>query len=379
MPVSTKSRTVQMIGSSCSGANGGAWSGATIAIGSPVRWKRYTARICRSPAGGRKCMPNGSASMSAAAGAARSVIRSSIRMGLPYFLGAGERVNTVWSREVERRPRKPRQTSRPGVDSGFHGLPSPPVFNGHQPLLHCRGSHARLQGRGVRHAICAVPRPAGGPQGHRAGLRPDLDLGGETRPVVRHSGLPRKGPAEADPVPVGAEGPRGHPRALGPSSPRGARVAVRRHEGPAGPQERRGAMGLRRDADPRPRPVARPRDAPRGIPAGHEQAPRHGRLDSRRTGLDPRAAEPGGLRDLRIDVPALHGRRERAGRVPAARRLGFAGSGPRVAGGLRIASTRSAKATSRWTPDAMSRTVALVAFSSFSPSNTAYRAPIAFA
>src|SRR3989449_5393137 len=83
MLVSTKSRTVQMSGSSCSGANGGASSGATIAIGSPVRWKRYTARICRSPAGGRKCVPNGSASMSAAPGAARSVIRSSIRMGLP--------------------------------------------------------------------------------------------------------------------------------------------------------------------------------------------------------------------------------------------------------------------------------------------------------
>src|SRR5438445_49194 len=61
MLVSTKSRTVQMIGSSCSGANGGAWSGATIAIGSPVRWKRYTARICRSPAA-RRGIPNASAS-----------------------------------------------------------------------------------------------------------------------------------------------------------------------------------------------------------------------------------------------------------------------------------------------------------------------------
>src|SRR5207244_2778317 len=193
------------------------------------------------------------------------------------------------------------------------------------------------------------------PQVRRAGLLSALRRGGETRAVVRNSGLPRKGPAEAYPVPVGAEGPRGHPRALGSSSPRGARVAVRRHEGPAGPQERRGAMGLRRDADPRPWPVAHPRDAPRGIPAGHEQAPRHGRLDSRRTGLDPRAAEPGGFRNLWIDVAARHGRRERAVRVPAACRLGFAGPGPRVTGGLRIASTRSAKATSRWTPDALSR------------------------
>src|SRR3989441_10995636 len=104
-------------------------------------------------------------------------------------------------------------------------------------------------------------------------------------------------------------------------------------------------MGLRRDADPRPWPVARPRDAPRGIPAGHEQTPRHGRLDSRRTGLDPRGAEPGGLRNLRLDVATPHGRRERAVRVPEARRLGFAGAGPRVTGGLRIPAARSAKAT----------------------------------
>src|SRR5947209_11906281 len=156
-------------------------------------------------------------------------------------------------------------------------------------------------------------------------------------------------------------------------------MAVRRHEGPAGPQERRGAVGVRGDADPRTWAVACPRDAPRGIPAGHEQAPRHGRLDSRRTGVDPRAAESGGLRHLRIDVAAPHRRRERPARVPEARRLGFPDSGPRATGGLRIASARSASATSRWTPDAMSRTVALATFSSFSPSNTAYRAPIAFA
>src|SRR3989442_15126389 len=130
-------------------------------------------------------------------------------------------------------------------------------------------------------------------------------------------------------------------------------------------------MGLRRNADPRPRPLARPPDAPRGIPARHEQAFRDGRLDSRRTGLGPRAAEPGGLRHLRLDVAPAHRRRERAGRVPEARRLGFPDSGSRVTGGLRIASARSAKATSRWTPDAMSRTVALAVFSSFSPSNTA--------
>src|SRR5437867_10626882 len=352
MLVSTKSRTVQMIGSSCSGANGGAWSGPTIAIGSPVRWKRYTARICRSSAVVRRCIPNGSASMSAAAGAARSVIRSSIRDISP--ITSREREGQYrWSREVEQGPPKPRQTSRPAVDSGFHGLPSSLVFDGHQPLLHRRGAYARLQGRGVRHAICAVSRPTGSAQGHRPGLRPNLDLGGETRHVVRHPRIPGKGPAEADPVPVGAEGPRGYPRALGPSGPRGARLAVRRHEGPTGPQERRGAMGLRGDADPRPWPVACPRDAPRGIPAGHEQTPRHGRVDSGRTGLDPRAAEPSGFRNLWIDVAARHGRRERAVRVPAACRLGLAGPGPRVTGGLRIASTRSPKATSRWTPDAM--------------------------
>src|SRR5436309_4512471 len=89
MLVSTKSRTVQMIGSSCSGANGGAWSGATIAIGSPVRWKTYTARICRSSAVVRRCIPNGKASISAAAGAARSVIRSSIRVGPSYHAEGG--------------------------------------------------------------------------------------------------------------------------------------------------------------------------------------------------------------------------------------------------------------------------------------------------
>src|SRR5207247_6731417 len=80
MLVSTKSRTVQMIGSSCSGANGGAWSGATIAIGSPVRWDRYTARICRFCVGARTCMPNGNASIAAAAGTRRRVTRSSIRV-----------------------------------------------------------------------------------------------------------------------------------------------------------------------------------------------------------------------------------------------------------------------------------------------------------
>src|SRR5437899_5568647 len=378
MLVSTKSRTVQMIGSSCSGANGGAWSGATIAIGSPVRWKRYTAGICRSSAAGR-CMPNGSASISAAAGAARSVIRSSIRMGLPTFSEGGRGSIPFGQRKLSRALVDRDKPQGPARIRGFHGLPSAPVFDGYQPLLHRRGSHARLQGRGVRHAIRAVPRPTGSPQGDRPRLRPDLDLGGETRDVVRHPGLPGKGPAEADPVPVGAEGPRGHARALGPSGPRGARLAVRGHEGPAGPQERRGAVGLRGDADPRTWAAACPRDAPRGIPAGHEEAPRHGRLDSRRTGLDPRAAEPGGLRYLRIDVAAPHGRRERAVRVPEARRLGFAGSGPPAAGGLRIASTSSASATSDSPHDAKSRTVALAAFSSFSPSNTAYRAPIAFA
>src|SRR5881296_2212530 len=103
-------------------------------------------------------------------------------------------------------------------------------------------------------------------------------------------------------------------------------------------------MGVRGNADPRTRPVARPRDAPRGIPAGHEQTPRHGRFDPRWTGLAPRAAEPRGLRDLRLDVAAPHRRRERAARVPEARRLGFADSGPRVTAGLRMASTRSAMA-----------------------------------
>src|SRR5437867_5229468 len=88
-------------------------------------------------------------------------------------------------------------------------------------------------------------------------------------------------------------------------------------------------------------------------------------------GGDRILGQPCRLRDLRLDVATPHRRRGRAVRVPEARRLGFADSGPRVTGGLRIASTRSAKATSRCTPDAMSRTAALPAFSSFSPSSTA--------
>src|SRR2546427_11779091 len=77
MLVSTKSRTVQMIGSSCSGANGGAWSGATIAIGSPGRWDRDTARISRFCVGARPCMPNGNESIAAEAGAEGRVTGSS--------------------------------------------------------------------------------------------------------------------------------------------------------------------------------------------------------------------------------------------------------------------------------------------------------------
>src|SRR6266705_6139276 len=135
-------------------------------------------------------------------------------------------------------------------------------------------------------------------KGVGAGLRPHADLGRQDRHLVRDPGLPRGGPSDPDVLPVGPERPRDRPGTLGPPSPRGARLAVRRHEGPTDPQERPGALGFRGDADARSRPVARPRDAPRGIPAGHEQAPRHGRCDPRRPRLDPRPTEPRGLRDL---------------------------------------------------------------------------------
>src|SRR2546428_7059401 len=100
-------------------------------------------------------------------------------------------------------------------------------------------------------------------------------------------------------------------------------------------------MGLRGDADPGPGTLARPRDAPRGVPAGHEQTPWAGRGDARGPRLDPRGTKPRGLRDLRIDVAAAHRRRGRARRVPAARRIGRADPGTRLTSIPRTAPTRS--------------------------------------
>src|SRR2546428_10338373 len=131
---------------------------------------------------------------------------------------------------------------------------------------------------------------------------PTLIWDGKTVTWSEIPDFPRGGPPDPDVLPVGPERPRGRIGELGPPGPRGARLAVRRHESPAGPARRSGALGVRRNADARPRAVARPRDAPRGVPTGHEQAPRNGRRDPRRPRLDPRSAEPRRLRDLRLDL-----------------------------------------------------------------------------
>src|SRR5256885_10857169 len=83
-------------------------------------------------------------------------------------------------------------------------------------------------------------------------------------------------------------------------------------------------MGVRGDADTGPGALARPRDAPGGVPRGHEQAPRDGRSDARRSGVDPRRAEPRGLRRLRFPLASLDGRREDPEGIPPSRELGVA-------------------------------------------------------
>src|SRR6266550_9128293 len=138
-------------------------------------------------------------------------------------------------------------------------------------------------------------------------------------------------------------------------------------------------MGVRGDADPGPGAVARPRDAPGGVPRRHEQAPRDGRGDARRSGLDARRAEPCGLRRVRFPLAPLDGRREDPEGIPPTRELGVADPEAQVNQTFRTASTRSSRATSRCAPVAISRTVARPAFSSRSPSRTAKRAPIALA
>src|SRR2546427_12249381 len=105
-------------------------------------------------------------------------------------------------------------------------------------------------------------------------------------------------------------------------------------------------MGVRGDADPCPRAVARPRDAPRGVPAGHEHTLWYGRGDARGPRLDPRGTKPRGLRNLRIDVAAAHRRRGRARRPPPARRLARAAPGARLRSLLRPAATGPRGATS---------------------------------
>src|SRR5207244_10888428 len=117
-------------------------------------------------------------------------------------------------------------------------------------------------------------------------------------------------------------------------------------------------MGVRGDADPSPGAVARPRDAPGGVPRRHEQAPRYGRSDARRSGLDPRRAEPRGLRRVRFPLAPLDGRREDPEGIPPARELGVADPEARVNQTFRTASTRSPRATSRSAPGAISRPAA---------------------
>src|SRR5438105_10650059 len=98
-------------------------------------------------------------------------------------------------------------------------------------------------------------------------------------------------------------------------------------------------MGVRGDADPSPRSMARPRDAPGGVPRGHEQAPRDGRSDARRSGVDPRRAEPRGLRRVRFPLAPLDGRREDPEGIPPSWELGVANPEARMNQIFRTAST----------------------------------------
>src|SRR5207249_8879090 len=189
------------------------------------------------------------------------------------------------------------------------------------------------------------------------------------------------GAAETEPnvLSVEQQGIAPDRRRVGPSGPRRTRVALRSDEDPAGPAERPRTMGVRGDADPGPRALACPGDAAGRVPRGHEEAPRDGRPDARGPGLAPRGTEPRRLRRLRLAVAPPDDRRGDPEGVPAARGLGLAGAGARLNQAFRRAATRSATAISRWTPFAISRSVARPCFNSRSPRMTAKRAPIAFA
>src|SRR5438094_4690410 len=258
-------------------------------------------------------------------------------------------------------------------------LPTCPLFDADQPLLHLRGPDARLQGRPVRHAVRPVPRQDGVDQSDRPGLCPDPGVGRQAGDVVRHPRFPRASEGEPDLLSVEQQGPARDRRRLGASGPRRTRVAVRRDENPAGPAERPRTMGVRGDADAGPRALACPGNAAGRVPRGHEQAPPDGRPDARRPGLAPRGAEPGRLRRLRLAVAPPDDRRGGPEGVPAARGLGVADPKARLNQASRTASTRSSIAISRWTPFAISRNVARPCFNSLSPRITTKRALIAFA
>src|SRR5438876_11247538 len=138
-------------------------------------------------------------------------------------------------------------------------------------------------------------------------------------------------------------------------------------------------MGIRGDADPSPGSMARPRDAPGRVPRRHEQAPGHGRSDARRSGVDPRRAEPRGLRRVRFPLAPIDGRREDPEGIPPARELRVADPDARVNQTFRTASARPSRATARCAPVAISLTAAWPAFLARSPSRTANWAPVAFA
>src|SRR6266571_386769 len=324
--VSTKVRTAPKTGPSWSAWMGGTKSEATVASGSPLRWNRYTAWTAWSAPRHRR--PMGKANIAIIAGTSR--IRKSATTN-PSVTEPGRGSIQFGQRrltQLELSNAATTSSSSP-VRSLRHGLPSAPVLHGHQPLLRRRGPHARVQGRRIRHALRPVPRQARAYQGDGPRLRAHADLGWQDRRVVRHPGLPRGAATQTDILPVGPEGPRGRARELGPPGPRGTGVAVRRDEDPARAEGRLRALGVRRDADTGPRTVARSRDAAGGVPTRYEQTPRVGRGDPPRPRLDPRGAEPRGLRDLRVDFAAPDGRRAGARRVPTTRDVVGADSGAR--------------------------------------------------
>src|SRR5947208_16392075 len=123
-------------------------------------------------------------------------------------------------------------------------------------------------------------------------------------------------------------------------------------------------MGVRGDADPGPGAVARPRDAPGGVPRRHEQAPRDGRGDARRSGLDARRAEPCGLRRVRFPLAPLGGRTADPEGIPPTRELGAADPEARANQTFRRPTTSASTATCRCAPVAIPRTVARPGFRS---------------